>query len=780
MSMTRGKMRSALLLTSALGLLPGIALAAEDNATVENIVVTAQKREENLQVVPVAVTALSTQALQTMRYESLSNLSAAAPGLSVRVSAGGNAAPNFTIRGVYGSGTFASDPGVSMYVDGVYLSETNGSDFDLADVERIEVLRGPQGTLFGRNAIGGAVNVITKEPTGKFEGRQEIGGGNLGQFRAKTSLNLPAWGALSASINYLHDEQDGDIRNLGAGTVWHYGVPTGGKYGDFVSPKTLGGHDTNAVGATLKLDVDGMKAVYRFNYSHKDYTPPGTAIASFAGDLFGLGAGFWAFQNPAIRTPVTTTRPDAVNNWYSAPALLTTQSHSLNITIPIDDHFTVKNLLALRKVNDYAAYQLDGFGGVLLSPTVPLMALTNATQSNQHSWQEELQLNADFSFVTSTVGFLHYHSHTIEGGFPNIVNANFAGGLGTPFSTPAYTDFTPPVIPGILDNDVYITSNAVYTQNEIHILPKLDLVLGGRWTHDKRGGLDNSPTPASPGVSINYTKSEPTYLLGLNYKLTDDIFTYAKMSTAYISGGRLANVPFNPATAKSYEIGVKSDLLDHKARINLAGYTVKYTGLQTLTNPTGGCASKPGVSLFASQCIINGGDAKADGIEAEATLVPVAGLTLSGNLAYTHMRYTKVDPTLRNPQDGSFVSIFTPAWTGQLSASYEGPDMDSMRGAHFFGRLDGNYQSSAWSAPSSAFTSTLAFLKTVQVPAHWIVNGRAGLGGFQAGDTNVEIAGYVKNLFDDKSLVYGFNGTTDFPASYEPARTYGVELTIGF
>jgi iron complex outermembrane receptor protein len=785
MSKPSGKipyLRSALLLGSALSLLPGaVGFAAEAIAELETIVVTAQKRQENLQKVPIAVTAITSQTLQDMRFENVGDLSATAPGVTVRTGPGGTQAPNVTIRGIYGSGTFASDPGVALYLDGIYLSAVNGSEFDLADVERIEVLRGPQGTLFGRNAIGGAVNVITKEPTGKFDGHQQFSYGNFNQFRSKTSVDFPAWGPLSASLTYLHDERDGDVRNLGAGTVWHYGPATGGKYGDFVSPKTLGGHKTDAVSAALKLEPGAdIKAVYRFNYSHKNFSPDAVGILTFNTGpgvnafLGGLFNSFWTAQNPAIRTPISATRPDAVNNWYSANSLLTDQSHNLTLTIPVGDNVRVKNLTAYRKVHVHTANELDGFGGLFIAPGVPLLPIENDTQSDQRSFQEELQVNIDTRFVKSTVGYMHYHSKTIEGGLNNVPNAPFGSGLFP--GVPTYANFVAPALPGVLDNDVNLTSDAVYTQNEIPILPNLDVVLGGRYTWDRRGGLDNSPTPTAPGVPVTYSSATPTYLLGLNYRLTDNIFTYAKFSTAYISGGRLANIPFSPSFARSVEAGVKSDLLDHKLRVNLAGYTVKYTNLQVLTNPTVGCSSVPGVSIFATQCIVSGGDERANGFEAEVTLVPVNGLTLSGNVGYTDANLSNTPKSLLAP-DGTFANGFIPAWTATVSAQYAGPDIGALGGSHIIGRIEGDYTSSAFGSTPNSVRSVA---NAARIPARWLVDARLGLGGFKVRRAEVEVAGYVKNLTDNRSITYDFNAAALIPVNYQRARTYGIDLIVGF
>lgn len=262
----------------------GSAFAQESSpqsGALEEIIVTAQKREQSLQDVPVAVTAVTEDALVANRITSVNDLSGMAPGVTVRPSAGGSQVPAFTIRGQSSYGVVAgSDKQVSLYLDGVYISSARGSIFDLPDVQRIEVLRGPQGTLFGRNATAGAVSIITRDPTGEAHVKAQATVGNYDQYRFGLSADLPQMGSFSAYFSFLRASKRGDIENAGAGTRWDRSLAPG--YGVTISPKYLGSVDSNSYFAALKFEpVDNFKAVYKFDRNEDRGTPDGVAIIGY-------------------------------------------------------------------------------------------------------------------------------------------------------------------------------------------------------------------------------------------------------------------------------------------------------------------------------------------------------------------------------------------------------------------------------------------------------------------------------------------------------------------
>ena len=227
---------------AALGFLSAPALAQSGNTTEDGldvIIVTAQKREQSVQDVPIAVTALNADALEANRVTNVGDLSGLAPGVTVRPSAGGSSVPTFTIRGAVSFGVVpGSDKQISTYLDGVYISAPRGSIFELPDVDRIEVLRGPQGTLFGRNATAGAVSVTTSDPSGEFGFRGTASIGNRDAYRIRATVETPSVGPFSALFSYVRDYRRGDILNLGAGAVWDRTVSTDRRVAKItVSPK---------------------------------------------------------------------------------------------------------------------------------------------------------------------------------------------------------------------------------------------------------------------------------------------------------------------------------------------------------------------------------------------------------------------------------------------------------------------------------------------------------------------------------------------------------------
>ena len=692
---------------------------AEDSRIngVEEIIVTAQKREQNLQNVPISITAVTANQLAANRVQDVRDLSAMVPNLTVRPSAGGSQVPNYTLRGILtGGSSVGTDKGVALYIDGVYIQNTAGSIFEAADLERIEVLKGPQGTLFGRNATGGAISYITKDPTGTFSARQELTYGSYDTIRSKTSVNLPQIGPLSLSATYLHKENRGYTRNLGAGTVWDYGPATGGVRGTRTSPKYLGAENIEAIAAAAKLEISpDITATYKFDYSQNDYVPEAIGVAYFptAAGLTAIGAGsaatlpaifqqLYAQQNPALRTPITNKRPKAVNNAFTTPSTAKNVGHNLTTKWQVSDSVTFKNILAYRTNKTETTFQLDGLGGLINSPVTalgglppsylgngcigtptapaclatippsinkPFAYLTNNAFNDQSQWTDEIQMTVQTDWFTVTSGYFYFHGKQKTAGFPEVANTSTLLAYYGQNTSSVGTAFVIPRNPGYQPSQIKVTSHAVYVQPEFHLTDRIDVILGGRITKDIKNGLEYYPTqPRTPPTSpIRYRKSQFNYLVGVNFRPIDGILTYAKYSTGYISGGQLATISFDPETAKSAEAGIKADLFDRRFRTNLSVFDVKYKSIQYATSGT--LAGVPAALPFGTS-VIPSANAHAYGAEWENTLVPVDGLTLTANLGYLHFKYDQdtvfggvfangsncFGPACRTTASGGFVS----------------------------------------------------------------------------------------------------------------------------
>jgi iron complex outermembrane receptor protein len=771
-------LRARLLTGAAVGLVGSLTLGASSasaEAMLEEVVVTAQKRSQNLQEVPVSITALDQDTIKANRVVDVRDLNAIAPNLTVRSGVGGSQIPSYTIRGLYAQAAAAgTDKGVSLYLDGVYMANSLGSIFQIADIERIEVLKGPQGTLFGRNATGGAIGITTRDPKGEFGVEQTFTYGNYDQFVSKTRVDLPAMGVLSGAVTYLHSERHGDTRNLGAGTKWDFGPATRGRFGVLTSPKRFGDDKTDAVAAALKLQPsDALTISYKFDYTKSDHTPEAQGASALNLDVLGLGpltplfgALFATQPNPAILTPVTTERPKAVNNWFSFPGYTRIEGHNITANWEINDQLAVKNILSYRTLDSWGSMQLDGYGGLVNTvPTLaafglgavgsPMLLFANASEQYERQWSDEVIVSWDTKWAHVTAGYIHFNNDLKKG----------TPGLGQSIGLGGTSGFVVRSAPAGVGVSTYkVTSDAFYAQPEFHLTDKLDLVLGYRITMDRKIEHHRSGGPASDS---KYSKDRPAYLIGVNYKVNDDIFAYAKYSTAYISGGSVSGVAYQPELSESWEAGIKADLFGGRLRSNLAVFSVEYRKLQI--SATGRAINRPELASV----VLNAGDSKAKGFEWENTAVPIEGLTLTANLGYTDNKLFNQNLAL-SPAD-QFRPQFRPAWTGNGSIQYEIRDMPG--DSRLVLRADANYRSTQY---TTGLLVNARIEDAIRVGPVWLVNARVALSDIEVANGRAEVALWARNLTNDKSITFGAPFPWFATGMYERARTYGVDVSFKY
>lgn len=820
----------------AIGLVAATPAIAQEEATgLQDIIVTAQKREQSLQDVPIAVTAIGGEALQANRIVSVQDLSGLAPGLYVAPTSGATKVPQFSMRGATGNGVVAgSDRQISNYLDGVYLSGSRGAIFDLPDIQRIEVLRGPQGTLFGRNATAGAISISTRDPTGEVGVRAQVTVGNFDQYRFLTSVDLPQVGPFSAYFSYLHSERRGDIRNTAAGMTWdrrNLGLPRIAKITR--SPRFLGNENADSLFAAVKFESGDFTTVYKYDNLRSEGTPTGTAIVGY--DNTGLipsnvltsniVAALLQSQPFEVSLAPDGKRPRSVANGFSTTIPQRAQGHSVTSTYQFSDSLSIKNVFGYRTSFIFGPAPLDGVSALVVNQqsVVPIAtlygvsalaragvnvadtanaALVQATIGNiipsiqatvgqpfgivpnQASGRtkqisDELQLNYDSNFLTATVGALWFNAKDWSNQFFGPTSPTFMALPGGVLpTTPTGKSF----------NEV--TSIAAYAQLELHLNDQIDVILGGRITRDKKtGALTYGTNNAALSVlPFSITKTKPNYLIGVNYKPNRGTLIYAKYSTAYVSGGSVVGIPYSPETAKSAEAGIKAELFDRKLRANLALFWAKYKGVQGAQGSTTPGSAEfiaevtgdPDRASVVSTFVQNLGDITAKGFEFDLEAAPVEGITMGGSLGYTHTSTSNIPANLLASQGGRYELLFRPDWTGSLWAQYDTPRLGNSD-AYLSIRGDARWQSDMNMALNPDSIPYQTFARTVrEVPAYWLFNGRVALKDLDLGGVKTEVAVWGKNLANNRSANYSIPLGFIAQANFNPARTYGLDLTVQF
>jgi iron complex outermembrane receptor protein len=778
--------------------------AAANQTGLEDIIVTAQKREQSLIKVPVSVTALTASTIQANRITSFMDLSAVAPNLTVRASPGGGNVPTMVMRGEFSApGTPGSEKQVGLYLDGVYIEGGGGSAFNLGNIARIEVLRGPQGTLFGQNATAGAISVFTADPTGKFGGSVDGTIGNYAQKRIRASINTPKFGPFSAYVSYEHFEQNGDVKNLGAGTTWDYSLSDPKLGSHAKSPKYLGSENRETIQAALKFDNGGdVTATYKFLWVKNDSTPEANGFLDLNPDglcgfaackpgSLGANIGQLRVNNPAAFKR-QVKRPDKINNSFSLPSQFKNEVHILTAQWRATSNLKFKNTFGYLRNTTAATNDLDGLGGLLNSVAAlgtvgqPIGIYKNTVSVTNKQWSDELQINFDSKFVTVTAGFLHFDYKGVSGprdyrpGQLN-VKANY---------TPAQV-FDNYVVPGTTAgqlNGVHSKQDALYAQAEIHVTPQLDIIGGLRYTWDnKTSTTDNLAIPAALR-NTKYVDSRPSFTVGATYRPQPDVLLFGKYTEGYLAGGAFGGWQWKPETVKSEEVGVKAELFNRKARVALTLFNANYKGVQGIVSGTtiqanlnnqAGCVSTgsncPGDKFKTlGSTVANSYDTRSRGFEFEANAAPARGLSLGLGVGFSDTKILKTDPLFITNPPFPLRLYFRSKWTANANIGYDTPPLFGDAFLRF--RVDANFRSK-YILASRAYT---AFLAGLYSPAEAIINGRVALTNIELGGAKFEVAGWVRNLTNRRALSYSIVTPYVFSGVYDRARTFGLDARVDF
>lgn len=766
------------------------AASGEDAGPLGEIVITAQKRSENLQDTPIAISVMSGDQLTNRHAQSLLDLGdGAIPSLRVAPFFSRASALVMNIRGIgimADSNQPARDQGVGVYIDGVYLGRAQGLGSALYDVASVEVLKGPQGTLFGRNTQGGAINIVTRKPSGEFGLRAVAGIGNYGSYKGELHLDLPEFQNISVKVDGVVSARGGTVDN-----------------------PLLGAEDFNAYDKR-GLHVDALwqpggsfSAEYSFDTSYDGSTP------LFA-QAISLGSAGTLVRAPL--TPIQAERADVTP--VGAPQQMSvgeTHGHRLTADWQLAPELLLKSITSYRTL-DQSQYD-NGSGIASAFTTVAGAASTNGFNGvtfgryslalfKQDQFSAEMQAIGELPQIKFVGGALFYREK-VEDNAQAISTLGITNAAGTTYSVLPYNIPT-----AAIDRASRITTESVGVFGQATYTPAigadaLHLTVGARYTHDKKNGelfIVNNAAPIVNGVQaprvLDAAWSRVDPLVSLAFDASDDVHLYGKWSTGYRSGGAnsrsLTYASYDPEKVSMFELGAKTEFWDGRARFNIAGYAGTYKGVQ--------------LDFFATyQQVVNGvlqttnrttsettnapGTGHLKGLEADLTLAPADGLTLSASYAFTKVTIpATANPFPQSVGGGVFAiipheipiyAVYTPENAASGAIDYEIP----MRGFTITAHLDANYADGYYANYSDPGFSNTTGLVTVAQPkgdASFLVNGRIALSDIEVGaGQNFTIAAWSRNLLNEQHAFYrSFSSTSGGTGIFNEPRTYGLEITM--
>jgi len=709
------------------------------------IVVTAQRREESLRDVPISITALSGDTLTNAGIQDTERLSTLTPGLLVQRSVVGK----ISIRGVGNENyTISGDPGVAVHSDGIYVARAAAGLFDLYDVGRVEVLRGPQGTLYGRNATGGVINVIPNVPDDEFAGRASVEYGNFDAFRVEGMINAPLSDMVGVRISALSNTRDGFTRNTNAAAA-------GRGFGQ------LDSKDVFAVrGQIGTLGTGPFKARLSVEYMDDDSNLPAYKYLNRPNALptsdFGGGAN--AFDKRFLRT---------VNQGFELNLPGTTRSVGSDA-----DVFKTQQLgLALHMSYDFGGVSLSSISGFRDTEFnwlndgdgADIFFVNYIQQDATKQYSHELQLNGGGDSLEWMVGG-YYFKETGS----SFIALPFPFGANLPFYI-------------TIDGTARTKALAGFGELRWNATERLKVTLGGRYSDETRAAQYRyeinfgAPTIANPNLRDKFNAFTPR--LVVNYEATDDLNLYVSATRGFKSGGfnLLAIQPgFAPEKVWSYEAGLKTRFAGGDGTLSANIFYADYKNIQV------------GQIVNLQSVLTNAAAATLKGAEIEVAYKPATGFDLGATLAYLDAKYDQFctgDPTrpaapispgctAANPidlQGNQFPRAPKLTLSGTLGYT---ADLGGSGNLAF--RVDARYQSRTF---FTQFNRPLIAQK-----GYTLVNGRVT---WTSDNDKLSVGAYVNNVFDKTYFTEilesgAFNPQLVAQGYVAPPRTYGLTASVRF
>lgn len=695
--------RSFVLISSALASSVSMMSAASAQSGLEEIVVTAQRREANLQSTPVTVSAFSETQIQNLSIVETKDLGQAVPNLQLLPL---TASPSTFQVGFRGGteqtgGLIVSEPVVGIYVDDVYRSRLQGANFQVADIERIEVLRGPQGTLYGRNNFSGAIKLVTKTPSKDNEWfNAALGFGSFSETNIQASMGGGLTENLGASISVLYrDQSDGYIFNR-------------------AQNETIGAEENFLIRGKLNYEKDNFQAILSFSYGddqNDGYIPlairyePATVPMNFA-------------------TQVSTdqVRPrfgdDFFVTEFPQQSIGETEVTSITLDLSYDaDWATFRSITGYVDIRDVFRWDIaagisDGMGG--FSPSFDRRSDANADQITQELQAQGQALDDKLDWIVGAFFFKETGDQRLKDDIPLF-------GL---FDLP----------PTFLD--IETTSWAVFAQGTYAITDRFSAFAGIRYTEDDKDFDASIFTffPERTEVSLSEKFSSVTPTFGLEFQAADNIYAYANITRGFKAGGfnglAVANATvlravYDPQYVWAYEGGLKTDWLENRLRANIAVFYNDISGSQQ--------TAVVGPGSFATQ---NVGDLTIFGVELELAAQPAPWLNLFANIGYMDGDYGTLDPASQAAASGAQFLPLVTEWNGQAGINVDKPIAERVR---FKLGATANYVGDHY----------LETTNSIQVEAYTRFDGFVA---FSDMESRFEVRLEGRNLSDEVNFVTGF------------------------
>lgn len=752
----------AIAIFSSCAMAPAASWAQEDNKiSLEEVIVTAQKREQSLQDVPVSISSFNAAELEVMGVTSIIDLEKSVPNAQFRASRATNSTLTAYIRGVgQQDPLWGFEPGVGVYVDDVYYARPQAAVMDVFDVERIEVLRGPQGTLYGKNTVGGAIKYITRAMTGDATGRAKVAVGDYGQQEVTLSGSLPLLDNtlyIGGAVSKM--ERDG--------------------YGDVST-----GYDINtAEYSSSEENYDKDVEVWRVSV---EYTPTEKLFFRVAADKTkdesNQPCGSQSSQT-SLAHPATGELFMASGDPYDSACGTSHKSNVENKGYSVTARYDVSDAMSLKYV--YADREGETQQFIDFEAT-PLDSFDVPASYSDDQQSHELQLNYNGDRFAIVAG-LYYFTGNSAGAFDVVLNSD-------PYMSGQHLDLG-------IDGDVDTTSQSAYLNVNFNITEAITLTAGVRTTKDEKDSnirqylfiTGNSfPYTTTQGSQFTFGNPADDLLLGVrtditddeaddswtetsptvkvDWKLSDDIMVYASYAEGFKSGGfdMRGNAALNPniadgydpETVETWEAGIKSELFDNRLRLNFTVFDMDYTDMQLTVQQ-----AQPAPIFFSSD-VLNAGSAEISGFELEALGQITQNFSTTLVVGYLDAELNEVISGGEDVSDG-WEMLNAPEWTGQLGFNY---DWD-------LGSLGSLMLNTALAYRDSSRNFNAVTCSCDQDESYTLWDASAN---WYSSNEHWTVGLYLKNINDEEYKTGGYNLGSGELAFYGAPRTWTANVAYQF